>query len=224
MAVKLFFMCSREKRCRVCKSAARMTRGKPFFCMGGEKWLDERQTYERLLCRRMANKVRRFIGNYCSQKFSIYRNAGFSSLVDFVGGKPPRLPLSGNSASEARNRKQVAPLDCLKFFPKYSENQKWAAPLDLQKFLPKYSENQKWAAPLDLQKFLPGYSENQKCATHKYAAPLIRRRSATPSRRGCLWAATRREKPPPRGKGISKAVIKISNGLKQSVMKRAMPA
>ena len=29
---------------------------------------------------------------------------------------------------------------------------------------------------------------------------------------------------PPPGKAISKAVIKISNGLKQSVMKRAMPA
>ena len=126
MAVKLFFMCSREKRCRVCKSAARDDKGQAIFLYGGGKWLDERQTYERLLCRRMANKVRRFIGNYCSQKFSIYRNAGFSSLVNFVGGKPPRLPLSGNSASEARNRKQVAPLDLQKFLSKYSEDQKCA--------------------------------------------------------------------------------------------------
>ena len=92
-------------------------------------------------------------------------------------------------------RKQVTPLDLQKFFPKYSDNQKWATPLDLQKFLPKYSENQKWATPLDLQKFFPKYSDNQKWAT-----PLIRPKL-------CFVHL------PPRGKAISKAIIKISNGL-----------
>ena len=49
------------------------------------------------------------------------------SSVCFTDSKPPRMPLGGNSARKARNRKQVAPLDFRKFLPEYSENQKWAA-------------------------------------------------------------------------------------------------
>ncbi len=86
--------------------------------------------------------------NFTRQFFKQKRKAHFSSSVNAVDSKPPRLPLGGNSARKARNRKQVAPLDFQKFLPKYSENQKWAAPLDFQKFLPEYLDNQKWAAPL----------------------------------------------------------------------------
>ena len=45
-------------------------------------------------------------GNFSNKK----RKACFSSSVNFVDGKPPKLPLGGNSARKARNRKQVAPL------------------------------------------------------------------------------------------------------------------
>ena len=146
-----------------------MTRGKLFFCMGGE--LDERQTYERLLSRRMVNKVCRFIGNYCSQKFSIYRNAGFSSLVNFVDGKPPRLPLSSTRRAKQEIENKLRPLIFRNFFRNIQKIKNW-----------------------------------------------LRINMLRPSS-----VAVRRHLPPG-GKATSKAVIKISNGLKQSVMKRAMPA
>ena len=63
------------------------------------------------------------------QFFKQKRKAHFSSSVNAVDSKPPRLPLGGNSARKARNRKQVAPLDFQKFLPEYLDNQKWAAPL-----------------------------------------------------------------------------------------------
>ena len=44
------------------------------------------------------------------QFFKQKRKAHFSSSVNAVDSKPPRLPLGGNSARKARNRKQVAPL------------------------------------------------------------------------------------------------------------------
>ena len=115
--------------------------------------------------------------------------------------------MGGNSARKARNRKQVTPLDFQKFLPEYLVNQKWATHNMLRPSSVCYRRH----LPPRGEGYIKGnYLKIQTVCNNSFVKlPLIRRRSATASRRDCLWAATRREKPP-KGKPLS-----ISNGLQR---------